>query len=293
MNPNCLFFFLRFKGFYGFIDGCGLSILDFFVGAWDRRKSLLGLAGDFMIRLMRMRLVMRSSSDEPVSLSLGYNHLVQAAIYNSISRELADFLHDRGFLLGRRAFKLFTFSRLLGRYRVGKGVISYLGDITLYISSPIERFVRELANSMVKKGFLSLGRNKLKIVELGFPKQPNVRNEVRIRMLSPVTVYSTLYTAENKKKTYYYSPYEREFSKLISENAKKKFFLIYKRAIKTGLTVKPLKVRENIVMYKNTVVKGWMGTFVLKGPKKLIQTVWDAGMGSKNPQGFGMFEVIE
>ena len=36
----------------------------------------------------------RSSSSESVDLSLGYNHLVQATVYNNVSRELADFLHD-------------------------------------------------------------------------------------------------------------------------------------------------------------------------------------------------------
>jgi len=45
-------------------------------------------------------------------------------------------------------------------------------------------------------------------------------------------------------------------------------------------------------MYKNFLIKGWMGTFRLQGLKKALKLAYDAGLGSKNSQGFGMFEVI-
>ena len=226
-------------------------------------------------------------------LRLNYNHLVQAAIYRNVSPELARFLHDRGFLYGKRAFKLFTFSRLLGPYRVRGGRIFFDGEVSLYVSSCVERFVKEIANSMVKRGFLLLGDSKWEVIGLEFPKRPEISNEVRIRTLSPMTVYSTLTTPDLRKKTYYYSPYEKEFHKLIDLNAKKKHFILHNRNIKSSLTVRPLRAREVVLMYKETVVKGWLGLFTLKGPKTLIRTVYDVGLGSKNPQGFGMFEVLK
>jgi len=226
-------------------------------------------------------------------LSLNYNHLVQAAIYRNISPELARFLHDRGFLYGKRAFKLFTFSRLLGPYRVKGGRIFFDGEVSLYVSSCVERFIKEIANSMVKRGGLFLGDSEWEVIGLEFPRRPEISNEVKIRMLSPMTVYSTLSTPDLKKKTYYYSPYEKEFRKLIDSNAKKKHLISHNKDIKSSLTIRPLKVREVVLMYKDTVVKGWLGFFTLKGPKTLIETVYDVGLGSKNPQGFGMFEVLK
>jgi CRISPR-associated endoribonuclease Cas6 len=179
----------------------------------------------------------------------------------------------------------------LGSYKINKGFISFEDKVDLYISSPLERFIKEIGNSIVKKGFLVLGDRKLAVVGLEFPKQPEIGNEVRISMLSPVTVYSTLLTPTFEKKTYYYSPYEREFCKLIEANAKKKHSILHNKEIRSNLTIKPIKVREVVVRYKDTTVKGWLGSFDLKAPKTLIKTIYDAGLGSKNPQGFGMFEV--
>jgi CRISPR-associated endoribonuclease Cas6 len=243
---------------------------------------------------MRMRLTLSVKKNEKLILPTNYNHLVQAAIYHNISRELADFLHEEGFLVGKRRFKLFTFSRLDGRYildRIKKQFV-YMGDLILYISSPLEKFIKDIANTIVKKGSLFLGNNQLNVAEIAFPAQPVIKKgDVKIRMLSPLTVYSTLLTSDGKKKTYYYSPYEEEFSMLVEDNVKKKHFLLSGKNIKSNINIMPLKVREVVIVYKGTVVKGWMGYFILNGPVSLIRTAYDVGLGAKNSQGFGMFEV--
>lgn len=244
---------------------------------------------------MRLRLTFRDPERGRVVLPTDYNHLIQAAIYNNISRELADFLHDRGYLFGKRRFKMFTFSRLEGYYRLNRDKKQFIfeGDITLHISSPIEKFVQDLATTIVKRGFIFLGQNMLKVADLAFPAKPALKNRMlRIRMLSPLTVYSTLMTPDGKKKTYYFSPYEKEFSALINSNLKKKHFLISGKNIKSDIQVKPLRVKEAIILYKGTVVRGWMGYFLLSGPKSIIMTAYETGLGAKNSQGFGMFEVV-
>ena len=45
--------------------------------------------------------------------------------------------------------------------------------------------------------------------------------------------------------------------------------------------------------YRETVIKGWMGRFVLKGNRKLLKLGYECGIGSKNSQGFGMVEVVD
>jgi CRISPR-associated endoribonuclease Cas6 len=56
--------------------------------------------------------------------------------------------------------------------------------------------------------------------------------------------------------------------------------------------LKPLKVREKILRYKENIVRGWSGLFVLSDNPVLMKFIYDAGLGSKNPQGFGMVEVV-
>lgn len=239
------------------------------------------------------RIILRlSNNDRLIRISQHYNHLVQAAIYSSISPSLSYFLHEKGFTYGKRAFKMFTFSRLFGKYRREGDNLIFEEDITLHLSSPIERFIKEIANTIIKRGFLKIGSSELSVAELKFPEEPKIGREMKIKTLSPITVYSTLFTQNGKKKTYYYSPYEGEFSVLINKNLMKKFYTLNKREIKSSVDVSPLKVRECVVMYKDTVVKGWYGVFSIKGPISLIRLAYETGLGSKNPEGFGMLEVI-
>lgn len=241
-----------------------------------------------------MRIILKLCDNDRhfISLSQHYNHLIQAAIYRSISPSLSLFLHEKGFTYGKRAFKMFTFSRLLGKHRKEGNSLLFEGGITLHLSSPIERFIRDIANTMVRRGLFKVGTKELSVVELKFPEEPKIGGEIRIKTLSPITMYSTLFTQNGKKKTYYYSPYEKEFSRLVNENLKKKFYVLNNREIKLGVEISPIKVRECAVMYKDTVVRGWHGIFSLKGSISLIKLAYETGLGAKNSQGFGMFEVI-
>jgi CRISPR-associated endoribonuclease Cas6 len=65
-----------------------------------------------------MRIKLKFYSEGPLVIPVQYNHAVQSLIYNNISEELAEFLHEWGFVLNGQRFKLFTFSRLEGRFRI-------------------------------------------------------------------------------------------------------------------------------------------------------------------------------
>lgn len=118
-----------------------------------------------------------------------------------------------------------------------------------------------------------------------------------IRMLSPVTMYSTLKTPTGRKKTYYFSPFESEFSELLEGNLKKKYEALY-RSEPNGLSfsIEPIGVSkrdEKIIDYKGTVIKSWMGRYRLSGSLELMKLAYDTGLGAKNSQGFGCFEITQ
>jgi CRISPR-associated endoribonuclease Cas6 len=235
-----------------------------------------------------------AAEDKSATVPLQYNELLQAALYHSISPELSSFLHDQGFLLGKRSFKLFTFSRLLGqRVRQGNQLI-FASPVTFQVASPLAKFIRELASALLTRGHLTIGMSQFAVRGVEFPKEPAITSPLRVNMLGPLTVYSTLHTSDGHRKTYYYSPQEREFARLVDGNLKRKALLLSQRAFKTEVSVEPAgKVRETVVLFKRTVVKGWVGSFSLKGPETLLRIGYDTGLGSKNCQGFGMFEVVE
>ncbi len=244
---------------------------------------------------MRIKITLETR-EKSLKLSIHYNHLVQSFIYTNISPKLASFLHQKGYLYGKRKFKLFTFSRIYGKFRLMGGTIEFENPFYFYLSSSDNRFIQEFAEGLLTKNNLTLNRKRVRAISIEVYPNPEFKKEMHIRTLSPITIYSTLSTKDGRKKTYYYSPYEKEFSELIGKNLKKKFHLIHKKEAKEPqFSIEPLVKKtlyEKIIKYKGTIIKGWMGRFKIKASPLFLSVAYDTGLGSKNPEGFGMFEII-
>jgi len=235
-----------------------------------------------------------------IELPINYNYQVQGMVYKNISNKLADFLHKKGFNFEKRKFRMFVFSRLLGKYRVNRKdkKIKFFTPFSLLFSTPYSIIAEELAESFAKMGEIKLGKNKLMVSSIQVFMKKVFNKKINIKILSPVTIYSTLYKkneGEKTKKTYYYTPFENEFNELIRKNILKKYIAFYEEEPKDKeFSIKPLKVseRRNLVVtyYKNTVIKGWTGIYTLTGNPELINFSYNTGLGSKNSQGFGMWE---
>ncbi|RLD17072.1 MAG: CRISPR-associated endoribonuclease Cas6 [Caldiserica bacterium] len=244
-----------------------------------------------------MRVTFRLSLENDLSLPLSYNHLIQSFIYRNLKKELSDFLHNKGFTLGKRNFKLFTFSKIKGNFRIEKENIIFSSPVEFTLSSPFEDLISELAHRLLKKRILYLGKNRIELESINVHLPPRFEEKMEVYFLTPVTVYSTLYTKDGKKKTYYYSPKEREFGELIEKNLLKKYSAFHK-ILPDGAYFKiiPFKVKakdEKIIKFKGFIIKGWLGRYKIEGNKELIKFGYYAGLGAKNSQGFGMFEVVK
>ncbi len=250
---------------------------------------------------MRIALYFKPTSKELV-LPVHYNHLVQAFIYASLDEALARFYHDRGFVYGKRRFKLFTFSRLLARERrflPERREIAFSGRICLKIGALDERLLESLATYLVRRGRFYLGKNLcvLESVEVEMPVQPKGR--LLVRALSPITTYSTLKTPEGRRKTYFYTPFEQEFSEKLLENLKRKARAYFGEGADlpplNGAYVRAVRVsgrNQAIVNFKGYWIKGWTGLYELSLPGPYFELAYAAGLGAKNSQGFGMVEVV-
>ncbi|MBC7330022.1 CRISPR-associated endoribonuclease Cas6 [bacterium] len=243
-----------------------------------------------------MRLEILLQSERSVELPLHYNYIVQSFIYANLPSKLADKLHSEGFPYEKRCFRLFTFSRIIAKARREGDKLIFPPSLYLVISSPYHEMLEGLAETLVRLHTLRLARNELYLEWVGVKFTPQVREEETIRMLSPMTVYSTLMTATGGRKTYYYNPREEEFSRLIKENLIKKYKVIYgEYRGSEEFIIEPIKVGrgdEKIINYKGTWIKGWMGIYKIRGEPELIKLGWDAGLGAKNSQGFGCFEIL-
>lgn len=247
---------------------------------------------------MRLKINFQNEKSDQTVLPCHYNQLIQGFIYRYIDSWMAERLHDEGITdpETERKFKMFTFSRLIpeGRFNVRDGEIRIYGSINLIISSPFQDFIESLALTLIGSQRFSLKEQSFTVNSVLVEGLPEYRERVLIETLSPITVYSTLHTIDGKKKTYYYSPFEEDFERLVLENLSKKLRALTGEDVKGG-SIKPVKVNsknQRIVLYKGTVIKGWDGIFELRLPKPLFDIAFETGLGSKNSQGFGCIEVL-
>jgi CRISPR-associated endoribonuclease Cas6 len=232
-----------------------------------------------------------------IELPVHYNSIVQGLIYSQVAEEMPQ-VHDDGFEVGSRTFRFFTFSRLFGKIECLKeGHISFRSPINLRVASPLEQFIVILAKNLLNSEFLMLGKSKVYLKSLAALPLPDFSSgKVKVKALSPITVYSTLLTPDNKKKTYYYHPREQEFTDMVQNNLKKKSAYFNKNLEELPFSFRTLKVSNRdakIIYYKNFVVKGWLGLYQLEGDPGLLKLAYCAGLGSKNSQGFGLIDVVK
>lgn len=245
---------------------------------------------------MRLRLSFAPTADRCV-LPVHYNHVLQGFLYRHLDESLAEELHDEGFVEGKRHLRLFTFSRLQGESMVHNGCIVFPGAFSFVVASPEVRILESLALNLIQSRQLAMDGQPLQLTAVEVETDPPYQNPVLLRALSPISVYSTLSTADGRRKTYYYSPWESEFSSNILRNLQRKCRVYYGREVSLDdACVKPVHVNkrnEHIVFYKDTVIKAWSGVYEVSLPEPLFRMAMDAGLGSKNSQGFGCMGIYE
>lgn len=243
---------------------------------------------------MRLRITLKPSNSG-LRLPIQYNHVIQAALYASLDPRMSAFLHDTGFTLESRSFKMFTFSRPLGRFSMDKQSreLRMCGPVTLVVSSPFDQFCSSLLTILMQRGTMNLAGTVVEVEAVKVECQVVERDEVDIRTLSPVTCYSTMMRADGSKYTCYFQPGEAEFERQIGDNLRKKYEVYTGQPFKNGnVKVVPLQQPKlSVVLYEGTVIKGYSGRMRLIGPRDLLQIGVDAGLGAKNSQGFGCVEL--
>ncbi len=247
-----------------------------------------------------MQLTVYFHARGQVEVPVHYGTLLQGLIYHQMDNPvLRSYLHEHGFVLEKRGFKLFTFSRLMGksvRYNRDSRSLTYTPPIKLVICSPISFILKELGTGLLRQGCARLGDVQLEVKEMAAANPRVSSRSIRVQMLSPVVMYSTTKSKSGRSYTYYYSPFEPRFAELIGANLAKKHLLIYGRRAETeDFSFRPARVEEKdfkITRYKDTIIKGWMGEYYLTGRPELLQVALDAGLGAKNSQGYGCCTMV-
>jgi len=237
-----------------------------------------------------MQLKVKINTDGSLVLPIAYNYIIQSAIYNSLSidEELSDNLHNGGYSIDNKTFKLFTFDKLFGEFVIEDGSIRFIDDVLLEIRSINPSIIFTL-----KESFDNFGINLMGIqyeCETSIIDRQIFDSVITIKMLTPITVYK-----QDKEigRTIYLSPLDEEFYTLINSNIKEKYYSFFNEECE-DIYIKLLKINEKdkvVVKYKGNYINGYKGLYRIKGNPKVIDFLYNVGLGAKNSSGFGMFKI--
>lgn len=231
-------------------------------------------------------------SSERIVLPIASGRAIQGLIYRALSSdcEYSEAIHNFGKDYLGRKYKLFTFGELKGRYEISGENIVYFSNVALKVRSVDSYLIQLLFEYFTKNKYVILGNNTVSVAKSMIYDEHIYENKIIIRTLSPITVYRTL---ENGY-TVYFSPDDPNFCESIVTNAKRKWASFY--GSEDGFLLKINSVEnaayiKRATRFKTTFITAWHGPFVLEGSIKVLNFLYNTGLGCKNSQGFGMFEI--
>ena len=219
----------------------------------------------------------------------------QASVYAALDPELAERVHDTGFPVENRALRMMVFSdvKIHSRPLREASGLRFLGPASIVVASPMGEIIASYATSLMKSGEFRVGSEHFRVVSVKV-NDPHVEGgQIEVRSLSPVVAYSTMLRPDGRKYTCYFQPGESAFERLVAENLARKYTAVYGREPDIPLKIEVRRCGRLVVRnYKGTVVKGWHCVLGLRGANDVLKLALDAGLGSKNAQGWGCVEAV-
>lgn len=230
-----------------------------------------------------------------LTLPLAYQGKLQGLIYHWLSGvpDVSGFIHDEGFSsLSGRTYKLFCFSMLQGRSRVQNGKITFPQKVSFFLRTADPLFASVLESELKAGQVYELGGQELVLTRIEKEEISISSDQITIRMLSPMTVYSTIPPG---KRVLYYNPLDDRFSQQVNENYRRKWESACGEEATDNVNVRAVSVGAKdkcVTRIKGRYITAWGGTYLLKGSPRALEFLYHTGLGAKNSLGFGMFEII-
>ena len=142
-----------------------------------------------------MRISIEFHADNELILPIHYNYILQGFLYKNLTdKDYLNFLHETGYQLANKNFKLFTYSRLLGKFRImqSAGKIAFSSPFTLVVASGVEQFITDLAETLIRSERVFLGDTPVEIKSISVHKKITLTDTVKIKMLSPIVAHKTV-----------------------------------------------------------------------------------------------------
>lgn len=238
-----------------------------------------------------MQLLISIQLEQPLTLPINYNHILQGIVYHAIDEpEIAQFVHDMGYQTETHTYKLFQFSQLQGRYRVRDKQITFEEHVSFEVRSINPQFVCQVKKRIDTQG-IKFGQRCCTDVQTRLLDDTVEDTRIIAVMRTPITVHDT---DSGSGKTIYYNPMDMRFRELVMENFSRKYEAYTGIAPDAPVVIEASAFDERdkcVTRYKNFYICGWRGCYILRGKRKYLDFLYQTGLGERNSQGFGMFDI--
>lgn len=258
-----------------------------------------------------MRLKIELQANNTKTIPFNYHYQFSSAIYLLLkfgSPEFSDFLHNIGYTLNGKPYKLFTFSLKFEKYNTNQNeIILESPRLHLTVSSPkIEEFIKNFVVGSFERTFfyISFGGNEHKFLirNMELIPEPEFNEQMSFTLNSPLVI-STVREHNGKLSAYYLRPDDKdEINRLLTNNLRNKFKLINGKSHDGNVEIewdaeylkKHPRITKKITINEHgrypVDIIGIQAPFEIKGDIELIKTGYQCGFGEKNSMGFGMAE---
>lgn len=241
-------------------------------------------------------------------LTYNYQYPLSSIIYKILAKadkEYTDWLHDTGYKSGNKAFKYFTFSKLIFRYATfTKSCIEIKDDpieliISIYLNKTIEKFIEGVFLNQKFNIYNKDFEAKFCVKFIESLPVPEFKNEMTFTTISPILI-SDKKEINEKNKEVYLSPEDIEYSSIFLKNLIEKYLTINLENknihLKTSLEkmnfelVNLEKSRLYIIKEgtkEETKIRPFDFRFKIKAPVEMIKIGYYAGFGKLNSLGLG------
>lgn len=266
---------------------------------------------DHKLLKMRFKLTL-DRADHQRFIPINYQYELSSAIYRVIergSKDFSSFLHEEGYRLGKKPFRLFTFSRVFldkQRVHVNQGRIEHLGvKAVLYVSFLIDQAAEEFIKGLFLGQQFFLGDQisgvNYEVSKIEAATPVHFQRNMHYRCLSPILIKEKRAGGGEN----YLDPSHPRYGELVVQNLISKWAAQAMAGVEQrGVSFQDLDYRFEPVgkVYKNGVVIkqmtpqeskliGYSFEFILDAAEELHEIGYFSGFGHLNSQGFGCVEM--
>lgn len=255
-----------------------------------------------------MRLLLTLQCRKGSLIPLNYQYLISAWIYKVLGKANADFsyhLHNTGYAIDGKQFKLFTYGRLEARpYEIlsKQGLMRVDSEeVKLMLSFWVDDAMQNFVMGLFQDQHIGIG-NKLfapvdfYIKQVQMLPKPAFHTTMRYETVMGIVISQQ---KESDKYAQYLSPLDKDYQHLLLQNLAFKA-LAYGNPVSLNQNIafnlltspkdKLITIKEGTA--QETKIRAYHYRFEFTAPIALQEAAYYAGFGEDNSQGLGMVNIV-